>query len=95
MAPAIKTFPYNSLLVARQNAPITSINTEVILSSWKGFDAGLLLIGSKEMIWFVCFGMSRKKQLKSWTERLDSNFTLNEEQKIENIVKHPENNSVK
>ena len=29
----IQTIPYNSLFVARQNAPITSIDTEIILSS--------------------------------------------------------------
>ena len=31
----IQTIPYNSLFVARQNPPITSIDTEVILSSWR------------------------------------------------------------
>ena len=39
----------------RQNSQITSIDTEVILSSWKEFAAALLVIGSKEMIWIICF----------------------------------------
>ena len=53
--PPIQTIPYNSLFVARQNAPVTSIDTNVILSSWIEFDAGLLFIGQEEMIWFLCF----------------------------------------
>ena len=34
---SIETIPYNSLFVALQSAPITSIHTEVILSSWLDF----------------------------------------------------------
>ena len=30
---SIQTIPYNSLFTARQNAPITFVDTEVILSS--------------------------------------------------------------
>ena len=46
----------NSLVDARQNLPITSIFTEFTLGSWKDFDVGLSLIGSKEMIWKTSFG---------------------------------------
>ena len=51
----IQTISTNSLFVARQNSPITSIDTEVILSSWKELADALLVIGSKEMIWIICF----------------------------------------
>ena len=43
----------NSLFAARQNSPITSINTEFILSSWKEFADDFLLIGREEMIWIL------------------------------------------
>ena len=32
-----------------------SIDTEIILNSWKVFADVLLAIGSKEMIWIICF----------------------------------------
>ena len=53
---------YNSLLVAHQNVPITAILTDFTLGSWKDFDVGLLLIGSKEMIWITCFVMSLNRR---------------------------------
>ena len=34
-----------------QNVPITSILSDFTLGSWKDFDVGLSLIGSKEIIW--------------------------------------------
>ena len=57
---AIQTISTNSLFVARQNSPITSIDTEVILSPWKEFADTLLVIGPKEMIWIICFGQTGK-----------------------------------
>ena len=50
---SIQTFPYSSL--AHQNKPITSIHTEVILSSRINFDVGLSVIGSKEVMWILRF----------------------------------------
>ena len=44
---------YDSLVVARQNVPITSILTDFISGSWKDFDGALSLIGSKEIIWIT------------------------------------------
>ena len=41
---------YNSLVVARQNMPITSIHTDFTLGSWKDFDVDLKLISSKEIV---------------------------------------------
>ena len=55
---SIQTISTNSLFVARQNSPIISIDTEVIPSSWKEFADALLVIGSKEMIWIICFDKS-------------------------------------
>ena len=49
------SFVILSLVVARQNVPITSILTNCVLGSWKDFDVDILLIGSKEMIWKTCF----------------------------------------
>ena len=40
-----------------KNSPITSTDTEVILTSWKEFANDPLLIGWKEMIWILCFGV--------------------------------------
>ena len=40
----------NSVQFSFQNKPITSIQTEVILSSRPNCDVGLLVIDSKEMI---------------------------------------------
>ena len=58
----------NSLFVSHQNSPITSIDTEFILSSWKEFADYLLLIGSKEIMWIFCFVkrkmISTKRYLK-------------------------------
>ena len=48
---SIQVFLYNSLGVARQNVPITSILANYTLGSWKDFDVNLSLIGSKDMIW--------------------------------------------
>ena len=57
----IQTNLHKSLFVARQKSPITSIHTEVILSSWLEFEARLLLFGLKEMIWFLCFGQVSRR----------------------------------
>ena len=40
----------NSLVVARQNVPITLILTNFTLGPWKDYDVDLLLIGSKEYV---------------------------------------------
>ena len=45
----------NSLVVARQNVPITFIHSETTLSYWIDFGARFLLIGSREIIWIVSF----------------------------------------
>ena len=37
------------------NCAITSIFTDFTPGSWKDFDVGLSLIGSKEMTWITCF----------------------------------------
>ena len=47
----IQVLSYNSLVIARQNVPITSILTNCTLGSWKDFDVDFSVIGSKEMIW--------------------------------------------
>ena len=52
---AIQVLQYNSLVVAHQNVPITSVLTNCTLGSWKDFDVDLSLIGSNEMIWKTCF----------------------------------------
>ena len=44
----IQVLAYNSLVVARQNVPITSILTNCTLGSWKDFDVDLSLIGPKK-----------------------------------------------
>ena len=51
----IQVLSYNSLVIARQNVPITSILTNCTLGSWQDFDFNLSLIDSKEMIWKTCF----------------------------------------
>ena len=43
----IQAIWYNSIIVACPNVPITSILTDFSLGSWKDFDVGLLLIGSR------------------------------------------------
>ena len=53
---SIQVLSYDSLVVALQNVPITSILTNHTLGSWRGFDVNLSLIGSKEMIWKTCYG---------------------------------------
>ena len=52
---ASQTMWFNSLVVARQNVPITSIHSETTLSKWIDFGAHILLIGSKEIIEIVSF----------------------------------------
>ena len=52
---AIQVLSDNSLVVADQNVPITSILTNCTLGSWKDFDVDLSLIGSKEVIWKTCY----------------------------------------
>ena len=54
----IQVMWYNSLIIDRQNLPITSILTEFTLGSWKDFDVGLLLIGSKEMLRITSFKLN-------------------------------------
>ena len=68
----IQTIPTNSIFVARQNSPITFIDTEFLLSSWKEFAEDLLLIGSKEMIWILCFDLLEwplivRRYVQNWT----------------------------
>ena len=46
---SIQVMQFNSTVIAHQIAPITSILTESMLGSWKEFDVGLSLIGSKEI----------------------------------------------
>ena len=50
-----QTIWINSLIIARQNVPITFIDSETTLSEWIDIGARLLLIGSKEIIWIVSF----------------------------------------
>ena len=57
LPPPIQVVRYNSLIVACQNVPITSILTDFALGSWKYTDVGLWLTGSKEMIWKTSFDM--------------------------------------
>ena len=60
----IQVLSYNSLVVARQNVPITSILTNCTLDSWKDFDVDLSLIASKEITWKTCFASNRNSNLK-------------------------------
>ena len=57
---SILVLSYNSLLVSRQNVPITSILANCTLFSWNDFDVDLFLIGSKEIIWKTCFEFTGK-----------------------------------
>ena len=50
-----QTMWINSLVVARQNVPITFIHSETTSSYWIDFDVCFLLIGSREIIWIVSF----------------------------------------
>ena len=45
---SIQVMWYDSVVVGRQNVQITSILTDFTLGSWKDFDVGLSLIGSKK-----------------------------------------------
>ena len=59
---SIQVLSYNSLVVAYQNVPITSILTNYTLGSWKDFDVDLSLIGSKEIIWKICYDWNTTSQ---------------------------------
>ena len=70
----IQVMWFNSLVVSRQNQPIMSILTNFTLRSWKDFDVGLSLIGSKEMIWktslstySTCYTVKLKSHLLALT----------------------------
>ena len=67
--PDDSSFVYKSLVVARQNVPITPVLTNCTLGAWKDFDVDLSLIGSEEMIWKTCFvlHMCLKKRSKMST----------------------------
>ena len=54
MSLSIQVMRYNSLIVAGQNVPVTSI-FHFTLTSSKDFEVGLSLIDSKEMIWITSY----------------------------------------
>ena len=66
---------YNSLVVACQNVPTTSVLTNFTLGSWKDFDVGLSLIGSKELTWKTSFDSTQRwYQLRKFSEFAEKDF---------------------